>query len=113
MGRMLTFVDYDRDAFVGAAAEAIADGTGAVQISPWNDLAQAIAAGIAQKHPVAFVRPQGYSGNAPDGLPIGMPSQSRRTFFVSRARIAIGIVPTASMQVAVVWCSLTMMLMPS
>ena len=46
-------------------------------------------------------------------LPIGMPSASRRTFLVSRARIAIGIVQTDSAQVAVAWCSLVMMLMPS
>jgi hypothetical protein len=46
-------------------------------------------------------------------LPIGMPRHNSRAFFVSRARIAIGIVQTESMQVAVAWCSFTMMLSPS
>ena len=46
-------------------------------------------------------------------LPIGMPRQSSRALSVSRARIAIGMVHTEVVQVAVAWCSFTMMLRPS
>jgi hypothetical protein len=46
-------------------------------------------------------------------LAIGVPSDRRRARFVSRAMIASAIGTDTVMQVAVLWCSLTMMSSPT